>query len=140
MSNLRTKGPATLAAPSNLRKREKKANDKLSGGDDVSSERSAGKAKKRGRKREAWDKYVKDAQKKIAEFKKKLSTAKRDGIPVKMRQKWRNVVSAQQSRLKKKYEVKFLNQIIGTKDQGIEEFLDIVASTLKEANKPELLA
>ena len=57
-----------------------------------------------------------------------------------MRQKWRNVVSAQQSRLKKKYEVKFLNKIIGTKDQGIEDFLEIVASTLEEANKSELLA
>ena len=140
MKEVRTRGPATLAAPSNLRKREKKANEKNSGGDDVSSERSAGNPKKRGRKREAWDKYVKDAQEKIAEYKKKLSTAKIDGIPVKERQKWRNVVSAQQSRLKKKYEVKFLNQIIGTKDQGIEDFLEIVASTLEEANKPELLA
>ena len=69
-----------------------------------------------------------------------MRTAKKDGIPVKERQKWRNVVSAQQSRLKKKYEVKLLDLIIATKDKAIEVYLNIVARSLNEAKKSELLA
>lgn len=131
-----------LEVPQPRNKRDAKAAKKEDAANDASSEHSShshGK-KKRGRKREAWDRYVQAAQAKIAEYKAKLATAKRDGIPVKERQKWRNVVSAQQSRLKKKYEVKFLNQIIESKDGGIEDFLGIVADTLLAAKQPELLA
>ena len=39
--------------------------------------------------------YVQSAQEKIQLYKAKLATAKMDGVPVKERQKWRNVVSAQ---------------------------------------------
>ena len=64
-----------------------------------------------------------------------MHNANRDKIPILTRRLWRNRISAQQSRLKKKYEVKFLNQIIGTKDKGISDYLNIVARTLN----PELL-
>ena len=75
--------------------------------------------KKRGRKREKWEVYLETAQQKIEEIKEKLKNAKRDGIPVAERQKLRNQVSAQQSRLKKKFEVKYLHNLISTKDQKI---------------------
>ena len=87
-------------------------------------------AKKRGRKREAWSKYVENARNKIADCKKKLRTAKADGLTVKERVKLRNVASAQHSRLKKKAETRFLNLIISSKDVALSEFLKITADEL----------
>ena len=46
--------------------------------------------KRRGRKRERDDLYCVEAEEKIQEIKKKLLTAKADGIPVKQRQRLRN--------------------------------------------------
>ena len=80
------------------------------------------------------------ARDKIREFKAKLKTAKRDKIDVKERQKWRNVVSAQQSRLKKKQEVRFLNSVIRRKDDGIETLLQIVGEELELQGQNGLLA
>lgn len=85
-----------------LRKREVKARRKGSDSMSQSSNHSGNVKAKRGRKREQWDRYVQTALDKISEYKAKLKTAKADRIDVKTRQKWRNVVSAQQSRLKKK--------------------------------------
>ena len=87
--------------------------------------------KKRGRKRENWEKYVRRAQDKIDIFKNKLARAKEDNIDVKTRQKWRNVVSAQQSRLKKKFEVIFLHKLIHNKDQRLQIFFNILENKLK---------
>ena len=101
---------------------------------------SAAPEKKRGRKREQWDKYVAAARDKIREFKAKLKTAKRDKIDVKERQKWRNVVSAQQSRLKKKQEVRFLNSVIRRKDDGIETLMDIIGHELESIGQLGILA
>ena len=50
--------------------------------------------KKRGRKREKDEEYFERALKKIDEIKARLKTAKRDGLPVKERQRLRNQVSA----------------------------------------------
>lgn len=58
--------------------------------------------KKRGRKKEKDCDYFSNAEKKIAEIKARLKTAKKDGMDVKERQRLRNQVSAQQSRIKKK--------------------------------------
>lgn len=63
---------------------------------------------------------MQDAKSKIDEYKQKLSTAKRDKVDVKLRQKWRNIVSAQQSRLKKKYEVIYLHKLLRNKDDSLE--------------------
>jgi len=41
--------------------------------------------KKRGRKREKWEKYVSEAKQKIDFYKGKLVTAKRDKVDVKLR-------------------------------------------------------
>ena len=76
----------------------------------------SGQPKRRGRKREKHDVYISNAQKKINEIKEKLKTAKANGMPVKERQKLRNMVSAQQSRIKKKEEVILLNSLIKDKD------------------------
>ena len=76
--------------------------------------------KKCGRKREKWEIYVQEAKSKIDEFKGKLKTAKADKVDVKLRQKWRNIVSAQQSRLKKKFEVIYLHNLLRNKDDSLE--------------------
>ena len=49
----------------------------------------------RGRKREPWDKYKREAEVKIAELRQKLKRAKDDKMPVKDRMKLRNQISAQ---------------------------------------------
>lgn len=76
----------------------------------------------RGRKREPWEKYKKDAEVKIADLRAKLACAKRDKMPVKERMKLRNQISAQQSRLKKKMEVFHLHKLIKDKDDKINDF------------------
>lgn len=81
--------------------------------------------------------YVKHAQSKIDHFKQKLARAKENKIDVKERQRWRNVVSAQQSRLKKKFEVIFLHKLIKNKDQRLGDFLEVLESKLKD--RPELV-
>lgn len=68
--------------------------------------------KKRGRKKENDQDYFERAMAKIEEIKDKLKTAKQDGIDVKERQKMRNQVSAQQSRIKKKQEVLYLSRML----------------------------
>ena len=83
---------------------------------------------------------MKNTHEKIAFLEKKLLTADRDGILKKTQRLWRNRIHAHHSRLKKKCkgiseEVKFLNQIICTKDKVISDYLNIVARTVK----PELL-
>lgn len=73
----------------------------------------------RGRKRLPDNKYFGDAQEKIESIKQKLKTAKQDGMDVKERQRLRNQVSAQQSRIKKKVEVLFLNKLIRERDDKL---------------------
>ena len=60
--------------------------------------------------------YFKKAQQKIDELKTKLKTAKQDGIPVKEREKMRNQISAQTSRMRKKEEVMYFNKAVRDKD------------------------
>jgi len=74
---------------------------------------------------------VQEAKAKIDEYKTKLKTAKRDKIDVKLRQKWRNIVSAQQSRLKKKFEVIFLHNLLRNKDDSMQEIMEITIKNLK---------
>jgi len=52
---------------------------------EVQSQGNSAISKKRGRKRENWDKYVSEAKKKIDLYKGKLATAKRDKVDVKLR-------------------------------------------------------
>ena len=73
-------------------------------------------AKTRGRKRERDDKYFDKAHDKVDEIKNTLKTAKQDGMTVKERQRLRNQISAQQSRIRKKEEVIFLNKVTREKD------------------------
>jgi len=63
--------------------------------EETSAQSEPGALKKRGRKREKWEVYLENAEKKIDEIKLKLKHAKRDNIPVKERQRLRNMVSAQ---------------------------------------------
>ena len=64
---------------------------------------------------------------KIDEIKKKLKTAKQDGMKVSERQRLRNQVSAQQSRIKKKQEVIHLNRLIRAKDDKLTKFVDLIS-------------
>lgn len=58
------------------------------------------------------------------DIKEKLKKAKANNMPVKERQKLRNMVSAQQSRIKKKEEVITLNNLIKVKDEKMHEFIE----------------
>lgn len=87
--------------------------------------------KKRGRKRENWETYVNEAIQKIAYHKELLRTAKEKKVDVKQRQRWRNIVSAQESRLKKKYEVIMLHELLRTKDQRLDTLLSIIMEKLQ---------
>jgi len=58
-------------------------------------------------------------------------------MPLAERRRLRNVVSAQQSRLKKKTELIYLNTIISQKDDRNYDLLDIIKNCLK--NEPEIL-
>lgn len=75
---------------------------------------------------------------KIDEIKKKLRTAKQDGMDVKMRQKLRNQVSAQQSRIKKKQEVLYLKTLLDKDNDKVCGILDILDSHLEK--HPALLS
>ena len=104
------------------------------------SEVSKATGKRRGRKSENLDKYTQAAHEKIAEFKLKLKTAKQDGVSVAQRKKWRNVISATENRLKKRYESKFLRVIMNAQDTGIDSFVNIVANRLINSGKEQLLS
>ena len=91
---------------------------------------SISKPKKRGRKTENWEKYVQDALEKINQYKEKLRTAQDNNVSIKDRQKWRNLISAQESRLKKKIELKFLHFLLNCKDQRLEILFDIIQTKL----------
>ena len=86
--------------------------------------------KARGRKREPDDKYLEKAQQKIDEIRAKLRTAKKDNMPVKERMRLRNLISAQSSRIRKKQEVIFLNNVTREKDSNFLSLLDILVNNL----------
>lgn len=94
--------------------------------------------KKRGRKKENKDIYTMKAQEKIEDIKSQLKDAKRNGISVKERLRLRNLVSAQQSRLKKKEEIFTLNQMIISKDTKFKILNDILLKHLKTS--PDLMS
>lgn len=52
---------------------------------EIQSQGTSAISKKRGRKREKWEKYVSEAKQKIDLYKSKLATAKRDKVDVKLR-------------------------------------------------------
>ena len=79
--------------------------------------------KRRGRKRERDDLYFLKAEERIAKLKAQLKTAKADGLTVKERQRLRNQVSAQQSRIKRKGEAMYLNEIVQKKDNKFKELV-----------------
>jgi len=76
-----TKKP-TGAAAKRAAKGSKKNSSDVS---EIQSQASGAVSKKRGRKREKWEKYVSEAKNKIDFYKGKLATAKRDKVDVKLR-------------------------------------------------------
>jgi len=92
----------------------------------------APKAKRRGRKRERDDVYFDVGYKKIAEIKAKLAKAKETGMAVTERQRLRNQISAQKSRLKKKEEVMFLNKKVREKDMLFQKFIQVTLKNLSQ--------
>ena len=86
-------------------KREVKASEKSNKSDkqtELSFAPNQPVKKTRGRKEPELESYFEQGNKKIEELKEKLRTAKEDGIDPHQRQKWRNMISAQQSRQNKK--------------------------------------
>lgn len=81
-----------------------------------------------------------DAIAKIKKFKAKLATAKQDGIDHKQRQKWRNIVSAQQSRMKKKQEVRYLQTLIQEKDRAGKQIINMFYEGLASTGNTNLAA
>lgn len=49
----------------------------------------------------------------------------------------RNIISASKTRLKKKFEMKYLYNLAKNKDQGIDRFMKIVLENLQD--RPEIL-
>ena len=68
--------------------------------------------KQKGPKREKWEKYKKNAENKIAELRAQVQT-----VPISQRDKIRNKISAQQSRLKQRMEVYHLHKLIEDQNQ-----------------------
>lgn len=81
--------------------------------------------------------YVKTNEKKIDFLKTKLQVAKKEKVKAPERRKMRNIISASKSRLKKKFENKFLYNLAGNKDDGIEQFMEIIINHLQE--KPKIM-
>ena len=86
---LEEKNIIRLSVVQSTRKRQR-GDDSSGGLDDSSQNVSVSARKRRGRKRERDDKYFDKAWGKINEIKRKLKTAKRDGITVNERQRLRN--------------------------------------------------
>ena len=104
-----------LSRNQNIQSREENQND-MTANSMVSQ--STGK-KQRGRKQTETQKYIQDSEKKIKEWKDELKNNKK--LKREEKQKLRNQISAQQSRLKKKIEMQhFLDQIQFFKDQFLE--------------------
>ena len=104
-----------LSRNQNIQSREENQND-MTANSMVSQ--STGK-KQRGRKQTETQKYIQDSEKKIKEWKDELKNNKK--LKREEKQKLRNQISAQQSRLKKKIEMQhFLDQIQYFKDQFLE--------------------
>mmetsp|Transcript_32876 Transcript_32876/g.50268 ORF Transcript_32876/g.50268 Transcript_32876/m.50268 type:complete len:168 (+) Transcript_32876:973-1476(+) len=95
-------------------------------------------AKRRGRKRERDDRYFEQGYKKIQDIMDKLKTAKKDGMPIAERQRLRNQISAQRSRLKKKEENLFLNRKVREKDRKFQNLVDGLTSVLNETQAKAL--
>ena len=95
---------------------------------------------KRGRKREQWDRFVKTSNDKINLYREKLKTAIEDGVPAKTRSKWRNIITAQVSRLKHKTLIRLLHMLIDGKDSRLKTLLNIVSKNLMEDGSEHLLA
>jgi len=53
-------------------------------------------------------------------------------MDVKERQRLRNMVSAQQSRLKKHFEVRFLNKLVKDKDDNMKKLMGILQKRLSK--------
>lgn len=87
--------------------------------------------KRRGRKRERDDLYFDKAVNKIQEIRDKLKNAKASGMTVKERQRLRNQISAQQSRIRKKEEVIFLNKVTREKDEKFKQLIEAMVTTLQ---------
>ena len=102
-----------------LEKEKEKKKDISEQPSDNETPQPDGLPKKRGRKREKDEEYFERAQQKIEEIKARLKTAKKDGMDVKERQRLRNQVSAQQSRIKKKEEVIQLKKLIRIKNHNL---------------------
>lgn len=96
-----------------------------------------GEKRQSGRKREKLEVYVKTNHKKIDFWKSKLKVAKKEKVVVQERRKMRNIISASKSRLKKKFEGKYLYNLARNKDDGISQFMEILMDHLQE--KPRLL-
>jgi len=83
-----------------------------------------------------YDDYVSAGDKKIEDLKRKLLTAKQDGVEVEERKKWRCKVSAHQNRMKKRKEIEVLNAIVKKKDdRAIVLCDDILMKRLKDYPK-----
>lgn len=104
----------------------------------LSGEEEVSNHNKRGRKKVSDKQYFDDAKKKIKEIKDTLKTAKQDGKDAKERQRLRNQISAQQSRIKKKEETIQLQAELKESHERFNELMAILDYHL--ADNHDLLA
>ena len=61
-------------------------------------------------------------------------------MPAKTRSRWRNIITAQVSRLRHKTLIRILHKLIDGKDSGLKTLLNIVSKNLMEDGQQHLLA
>ena len=88
------------------------------------------KISRRGRKREPDYMIIEHANEKISSIKEKLANAKEDGMSLIDRRRYRNQISAQQARIRRKEEQIFLNKSNREKDARFTKFVKLLAGSL----------
>lgn len=73
---------------------------------------------------------IEHAKKKIGSIREKLANAKEGGMSLEERRKFRNQISAQQARIRRKEEQIFLNKSNREKDSRFTKFVKLLASSL----------
>ena len=115
------------------RKRDQKKEEKEEVGGNLSSMiEPLMQHKRRGRKREHDQRFFQNAEEKISEVREILKTAKADGYNVKERAKMRNQISACVTRVRRRKELLYLNDVVRAKDQKFQALVQVVFDQLPE--------
>ena len=88
--------------------------------------------KRRGRKREHDEEFFQNAENKIAKVREQLKTAKADGLNVNQRARLRNQISAQTTRVRRRKELLYLNDVVRAKDAKFKALTSVLFEQLND--------